>query len=115
MESTAAAVVQGNTSWQMPQFTLLPQARLRHQLRTTLYQKPKVRFLEVQHKRAAENITAEMQSQYHHHHHPKKKLWKIVNSSFLKNAAVGKRTRSPQFQTGLVQVSAPVQIILVEA
>lgn len=72
MESTAAVVVQGNTSWQMPQFTLLPQARLLHQLRTTLYQKPKVRFLEVQHKRAAENITAEMQSQYHHS--PKKPM-----------------------------------------
>lgn len=51
-----------------------------------------------------------MQSQYHH----PKKMWKIIKSSFLENAGVGKR-RSPQFQTSLVQVSAPAQIILVEA
>lgn len=37
MESTAPAVVQGNTSWEMTQFMLLPQARLPPQPRTTLY------------------------------------------------------------------------------
>lgn len=66
-------LVQGNTSWQMTQFTLLLQARLPHQPRTTLlHQIPEVRFLEIQHKRAAENIIAEMQTQYHHSKKKKK-------------------------------------------
>lgn len=104
---SAPAVMQGNTIWQRTQFTLLPQARLPHQPRTTFYiRNPKWGFYKFSTKgllktlqlRSIPNTITQ-----------KKNLWKIVKSNFLKNTAVGKRTRSPQFWSGTI--SAPASLL----